>query len=238
APFAGALGGLGTYFAASADRELLAGVADELLAGAQPGSNRQLIAVRAVIDVSPDSQRLLRWLEGDVPKGVLVDDDLRWRLLIALCAAGVKGDVDVDAERQRDLSSQGALHALRCRASIPTAEAKASVWHSIVSDASLSNSELYALAERFFHRDQTDLTEKYTRRYFDEIPATAAFRTGWMVERTALLVYPRYAVSDATVALAQRCLTRADLDPGVRRSISDRTDDLRRVLRSRVTFGS
>lgn len=237
APFAGAIGALGTYFPSPAHRDLLAGLADGLLAAAPPGSNRQLVALRAVIDVTRDTDRLQRWLEGDVPAGAPVDEDLRWRLLIALCAAGVKGENDVDAERRRDSSSQGALHALRCRASIPRAGAKASVWDSIINDAKLSNLELYSLAERFFHPDQGEFTEAYVPRYFEEMPKTATVRTGWMVERTTLLGYPRYAVSERTVALAEQCLARADLDPGVRRSVSDRTDDLRRVLRSRLTFG-
>ncbi len=236
APYAGAIGALGTYFAAPADRDRLAELADGLLVAASPGSNRQLIAVRAVVDLTRDVERLQRWLDGGAPTGVPVDEDFRWRVLIALCAHGVKGEADIAAETARDRSSQGALHALGCRASIPTTDAKGQVWESLTTDANLSNYELYALAERFFHPDQGDLTAEFVPRYFAEIPSTAQFRSGWMVERTAALVYPRYAASDATVTLAEECLRRPELDTGVRRSVSDRTDDLRRVIRSRVSF--
>ncbi len=236
APFAGAIGALGTYFAAPSHRDRLGEVADTLLTAAPPGSNRQLIAARAVIDTTRDVARLQRWLDGDVPSGLAVDDDLRWRVLIALCAQGVKSDTDIDAATARDTSSQGALHALRCRASIPTADAKARTWDSLTRDATLSNYQLYALAERFFHPEQIQLTSAYVSRYFEDIPDTAKIRTGWMVDRTAGLAYPRYAVTEGTVALADQCFDRTDLDTGLRRAVSDRTDDLRRVVTSRARF--
>ena len=237
APYSGALGALGRYFPAPSHRDRLADLADAVLAAAQLGSNRQLIAVRAVIDLTRDAERLHGWLDGAAPTGVPVDADFRWRVLIALCAQGATGDADIEAETARDKSAEGALHALRCRASIPTAAAKGRVWESLTTDAALSNYELYALAERFFLPEQADITAEFVDRYFAEMPATVRIRTGELVQRTASLVYPRYAVSDATVALAERCLGQADLDTGVRRSVSDRTDDLRRVLSSRANFG-
>src|SRR5262249_25641893 len=100
----------------------------------------------------------------------------------------------------------------------------------------LSNSELYASAESFFRHDQVELTAPFVSRYFAEIPDTARIRTGWVVERVADLLFPRYAVDESTVAEAASCLARDDLEQGVRRSISDHPDDLRRVLRSQAAF--
>ncbi len=88
APSVGVIGALGRYFAAPTHRDRLAELADALLAAAPPGSNRQLIAVRAVIDLTRDVDRLQRWLDGGAPTGVPVDEDFRWRVLIALCAQG------------------------------------------------------------------------------------------------------------------------------------------------------
>ncbi len=113
---------------------------------------------------------------------------------------------------------------------------KAEVWEAITTDAGLSNYELYALTQSFFQRDQVELTGCYTDRYFTDIPQTAQIRTGWIVELTAVLGYPRYSVEESTLRLADDCLAREDLDTGVRRSIGDSTDDLRRVLASRQRF--
>jgi aminopeptidase N len=149
---------------------------------------------------------------------------------------GELGPDEVAAETQRDPSSQGALHALQCRAAMPDAKTKADVWEAITTDAGLSNYELYALAQSFFPREQVELTAPYTGRYFTDVPLTAQIRTGWIVERNAILGYPRYAVDESTLRLADACLSREDLDTGVRRSIGDSTDDLRRVLASRRQF--
>ncbi len=229
----GALNRLGTYLSISTFGDRLASLADRLLTEAQPGSNRQLVAARTLIDVTGDTDRLERWLDADVPTGLLVDDDLRWRVLVSLCAAGAKGTTDIEALQRRDKSSQGALHALRSRASRPTPAAKEEAWRSLTTNPTLSNYELYALAEGFFRPDQVDVTAPYVQRYFTEIPDTASIRSGWVVERMTLLAYPRFAADAATVTLADRCLARDDLDAGVRRSVSDRTDDLRRLLLSR-----
>ncbi len=233
----GAVFELGRYFAAAGDRGRLSAVAVRLLEWAAPASNRQLIAVRALIALTEDAALLRGWLSGDTtPSGLVADEDFRWRLTKALCALGQFDRDHIAAERWRDPSSQGALPALRCHAALPDPSSKAEVWRLITTDDGLSNYEVYALAESFFRHDQVELTAPYVARYFTEMPQTARIRTGWIVERSTALGYPRYSVDESTLMLADACLAREDLDTGARRSISDATDDLRRVLASRHRF--
>jgi aminopeptidase N len=230
-------GWLGTYLPEPAQRERVAGLAAEILDAAEPGSNRQLLAVRIFVDATRDTEVLRRWRDGDTPAGLTVDDDFRWRLVRALAEANLVGQDEIDAEADRDRSSQGALHALAATASRPDSESKAQVWQRIVADEELSNWEVFALAEHFFRPGQVDLTTEYVDRYFDEVPATVKFRPGMMAEQVALLAYPRLAISEHTVAAAEERLT-GELDSGVRRAIADRTDDMRRLLRSRERLSS
>ena len=232
----GAIGALGRYLAAPDDRDRVVHVAEQILDAAAPGSNRQLIATRSLVAVTTDVDLLQRWLSGEAPEGLVTDEDFRWRVLRALCALGAAGLDDVAREQDRDPSSQGALHALSCRAVLPDPAVKEEVWGSITTDPDLSNYELYALVEAFFRRDQVELTAPYVERYFTDIPGTAKIRTGWMVERTAELGFPKYAVEASTVARAEACLDDESLDTGLRRQISDSTDDLKRALRSREAF--
>ncbi len=233
----GALGWVGTFFSRVDQRRGLAAIADRVLADAAPASNRQLIAARGLIAATDDAQLLDQWYCGAVPEGLPFDEDLRWRLLTALCTAGVGKRADVEALRGDDPSSQGALHALRALAALPDAASKEEMWESLTTDVSLSNYELYALAEGFFQPDQVDLTADYVSRYFTDMPGTAAIRSGILAQVGARLAYPRYAVSSDTVQQAEDVLADETLDPGVRRSISDRTDDMQRVLHSRSIFG-
>ena len=233
----GAIGALGRFLSADTDRSRLAAVVAQVVRQAAPGSNRQLVAVRQLIELSTDVDLLDGWWAGTTtPDGLVADEDFRWRVLRALCALGARGPDAIEAEMQRDPSSEGAVHALECRSSLPDARIKDEVWSAITSDASLSNYELYALAGHFFRREQAELTRPYVSRYFAEMPSSDGFRTGWIVERATLLAYPRFFVDTATLQAAERALSRDDLSPGVRRSISDATDDLQRALASKTAF--
>ena len=235
--FSGLLGALGTYLVAPTDTGRLAAIARRVLEGAAPGSNRQLVAARAAIRATTDADLLQGWLSGEAtPAGLVPDEDFRWRVLEVLCGLGVAGPDDIDREQDRDPSSQGVLHARRCTSALPDPDTKAEVWQALMTDATLTNSELYASAEAFFRHDQVELTAPFVSRYFAEIPDTSRIRTGWVVEQVAERLFPRFAVDESTVELAAACLARDDVESGVRRMISDSLDDLRRVLRSRVAF--
>jgi aminopeptidase N len=226
---------LGTYLPESEHRARLTRIAGTILAESAPGSNRQLVAVRALVELTRDLDLLSRWRSGESPEGMRVDDDFRWRVLRALCAAGAATQADVEAESRRDPSSQGALHALACTSARPDPDGKAAVWNRIMTDETLTNYEAYALAQHFFKIGQEDVTASYVPMFFTDLPPTAAFRHGAMAEDLTILLFPRLAVSDATVALADACLATS-LDPGVRRAIADQTDDMRRVLKARSRF--
>jgi len=229
---------VGTFLPIPSASQRLAGVASRILESSRPATNRQLVAARALIKLTTDSDLLRAWRDGGSPEGLVADDDLRWRLTLAMCAAGQLGMDDIEAERRRDPSSQGALRALECEASLPDPVTKAAGWRAIVSDRSLSNYSLYALAQNFFHPDQVELTADYVARYFEEIPRNATLRTGWVLERVAHFTYPRYTVTPEAVQLAEICLARSQLDPGTRHAISDNLDDLRRALAIRERYSS
>jgi aminopeptidase N len=235
--FSGLLAALGTYLAAPGDAGRLEALALRVLEGAAPGSNRQLVAARAAIRATTDADLLHGWLNGETtPEGLMTDEDFRWRILETLCGLGAAGPDDIDRELDRDPSSQGVLHARRCTAALPDPQTKAVVWQALTTDATLTNSELYASSDTFFRHDQMELTAPFVSRYFAEIPDTSTLRTGWVVEQVAERLFPRFAVDEATVDLATTCLARDDLESGVRRTISDNLDDLRRILGSRMAF--
>src|SRR3954447_741331 len=234
--FRGLVGAVGLHLAAAGDRGRGEAIARRVLEDAPAGSTRQLVATRASIWAGTDVDLLQSWLAGESPRGLVVDDDFRWQVLQTLCALGATGPDDIAREQDRDPSSQGVLHARRCTAALPDPDVKAEVWRALTTDASLTNSELYASAEAFFRCDQVELTGTFVPRYFAEIPETSTFRLGWVVEGVAGLLYPRFAADESTVDLAGACLARDDLEPGVRRAIGDSTDDLRRVLAGRALY--
>jgi aminopeptidase N len=231
----------GSYLSETARADALARISAVMLTVAsagEPGSGRQLAAARLAIAATPDTVLLRRWLANDhLPAGLVIDTELRWAVLARLAQLGAVSEDEIDAEAAADHSSQGGVHAARCRAARPNASAKRAAWQTLMTDAERPNYELYAIAEGFWPPEQAALTAPYVARYFDEIASTAKLRSGWVVDRLALVAYPWTAVEPATLERTQRLLASDTLPPGLRRSIVDAGDDLRRALAVRQRFG-
>ena len=214
-------------------RERLAAAYTDRLTTAEPDSGLQLAAARGLIAITADTPLLLRWLDDDVPDGLVVDDELRWAIITQLARWGAIDSDRIDRELERDPSSSGHVHATRARASMPDAHAKAHAWHLLTTDETLSNYELYANAEGFWWPEQAALTAPYVERYFAELPDTERFRSGWVVAESSKLAFPSTVVDAATLRLATAASERRDITPGVRRALVDNTADLERALRVR-----
>ena len=216
-----------------AARATLASAAEAALDASATGSGRQLAALRGLVSALDDPQRLRSLLAGAVPAGVRLDPDLRWRLVTRLCELGEFGPEEIAAELAADDSTEGAEHAAYCRAAVPSAEAKRAAWELIMRDPDCPNTQLYAAANGFWQPGQEALTAPYVARYFDEIAATAALRSGWVVSRVAAIAYPITAVEQATLDRTAALLAREGLASGIKRAVVDRGDDLARVLAHR-----
>jgi aminopeptidase N len=190
-----------------------------------------------VVSLTSDADLLKGWLAGvDVPEGLAVDADLRWMITLQLARLGAIGDAEIDAELVRDKSSEGGVHATRCRAALPVPEAKERAWTLITTDAEIANYELYAAAEGFWHPAQLELTAPYVDRYFAEIGGTDKFRSGWVVARCAQLAFPSPVIDERVVRLADALTADESVAAGIRRSVSDEADDLRRALTVRTNY--
>jgi aminopeptidase N len=215
----------------------LASVARSLAAQREPSSGLALAALRGYLATTTDAGALRRWLDGaPLPGGIELDPDLRWLATRRLCTLGELGPAGIDHELDRDRSAQGEVEAATCRALLPAPAAKAAAWQLLMSDTQVSNYVLYATAEGFWHPEQAELTRPYAERYFAEIPATAALRTGWTVGRVALLAFPSTAIDEEVVSAAQAMGEDDQLDPNIRRSVIDAGDDLRRTLAVRMRY--
>jgi aminopeptidase N len=146
---------------------------------------------------------------------------------------GAAGPAEIDAEFERDRSATGEQWAARCRAAVPSAEAKAAAWRSIVEDVKLSNRLVEMTASGFWQPEQLDLLAPYVARYFAEMPAMMRIRSGMSAERTVGLAYPELVVDPETRRLAAELLSREDLDPILRRVVQDQDDDMRKALAAR-----
>src|SRR5690606_34944656 len=219
--------------ARDAARAALAEACQQVLAAAD---HRLLAAARGRIRCAgaDDVAWLERWLAGEVPSGLTLDADLRWLITWRLAVLGVADDKRISAEEERDRSARGVQEATRCRAARPDQTAKEDAWLLVMTDRQLSNRIVMAAADGFWQPEHAALTAGYEQRFFDEIDATAEWRSEQMLAAVALAAYPSLVVEPKTVAAAEQWLARSGRHPILRREILDATDDLRRALAARA----
>ncbi|WP_374773497.1 aminopeptidase N [Streptomyces sp. NBC_01310] len=201
--------------------------------GSDPGL--RLTAVRTLIDSATQPDTIDSWLaEGAVPGGPTLDPELRWRILARLAVLGTIEEADIDAALAADPSATGEEGAARCRAALPTPQAKAAAWDRLFHDDSLSNYLFSATAQGFWQPEQTDLVKEYVPRYYPDAVALGARRGPAIGEAAGRWAFPAYAVDEANLQAGHACLASPDILPLLRRKLVDQLDDLSRALRVRT----
>ena len=171
-----------------AGKRQMADTAVMLLRSAEPGSDHQLAWAQLLSWTAVTSEQLdllAGLLDGraEVP-GLAVDTELRWAFLLRLAATGRAGDIQIDAEVDRDPTDAGRRHAVACRASVPDAAHKAAAWAQLTGDAELGAETALDLALEFNQPEHAEQLAPYAQRYFEELPEIWSTRT----ERMRLLL--------------------------------------------------
>ena len=222
-------------FAPIADRSArlarVAATAERVLAAGEPGSDRQLIGWQLLIRSSADTARLAGWLAGTgLPPGRQLDDELRWSIVTRLALLG--DDSYIEPMLTRDRSAAALNHAARARAGRPGAADKALAFAIISEQSRLPAYELYATASGLFPPGQAAELIELAERWFATMPDTTRFRRSWALGQVLRLSFPVAVGTPELLEQARRTLRRTDLDPLVRRALTDGTDQLERVVRS------
>ena len=216
---------------------LLSGALLDMVRDAEPGTDAQLVAVNSLTGCVLQKSALdtlAGYLDGtDVPDGLVVDTDLRWRLLHALVAHGRAGEDEIAAEHQRDATSAGERQAERARALIPTAEAKERAWQRAVQDDSLPNAVSNAIISGFSHPAQRGLLGGYVDRYFAEVAEVWTRRTSERAQPVVQGLFPSWAVDKATVDAADAWLADDAHPPALRRLVTEGKAGIVRALAAR-----
>ncbi|WP_211362684.1 ERAP1-like C-terminal domain-containing protein, partial [Streptomyces chryseus] len=167
---------------------------------------------------------------GGVPGGPELDPELRWRILRRLAVLGATDETAIAAELARDPSATGQEGAARCRAALPTPEAKAAAWAGMFEDDSLSNYLFSATAQGFWQPEQAALVRDYIPRYYRDAKAVADRRGPAIAEAAGRYAFPQFAVDKESLRLGEDFLRDTATTPALHRKLTDQLDDLRRAL--------
>jgi aminopeptidase N len=220
----------------SAARELLAAGARRRALQAAPGSDRQLLWTKALIDAARSAEDV-EWVRGLLDggtrlDGLKVDFAVRWGALTALARIGAVGADEIAAELSRDPTEEGRRAAATARAARPLPEAKEEAWSAVTNGNEVSLAMKRAFAAGFHRADQEQLLEPYVRRYFDELlPVWHShdIDEGLMFVRA---MYPQAIVRDDVIDLVGEVLA-GELPGPVRRALMEAQDGTARELRAR-----
>ncbi|RKT04141.1 aminopeptidase N [Streptomyces sp. 3211.6] len=200
--------------------------------GTEPGL--RLAAVRAFIDSATQPDTIAAWLaDGTVAGGPELDPELSWRILARLAVLGAIDEDAIDAALDADPSATGRQGAARCRAALPTDEAKAAAWQRLFHDDDLSNYLFTATAQGFWQPEQTALLQDYVTRYYPEAIAVGARRGPAIGEAAGRWAFPAHHADEANLQAGHAALEDPRITPMMRRVLVDQLDDLARTLRVR-----
>ena len=232
-----------TGWPAFADRLL------ELARGAQPGSDHQLAFVNALCTsaLSPHHLVLLADLLDHDPSGyglpgLVVDTDLRWRIVTAL-AAGGQIDADgtatpfIDAELVRDPTAAGRRHAAAAAAARPQADVKHRAWREVIEDDTLPNITARSIITGFVQPGQAAVLAPYTKHYFDAISAVWERRSSEVAQTVVVGLYPSWDISTEGLAAADWFLGGLHVPPPLRRLVLEGRAGVERSLKARACDG-
>ncbi|TDV38739.1 aminopeptidase N [Actinophytocola oryzae] len=213
----------------------------ELAADPATESDQQLAMVNALTGavLEADQVAVLRgWLDGSTPlEGLVVDTDLRWRLMQALVAHDAATDDEVDATLAEDPTATGRRQAERTRALRPAEEVKAEAWRRAVHDDELPNAINEAIISGFSHPSQKALLTPYVARYFADVADVWARRSSERAQPVALGLYPSWSVTEETVAASDEWLADESHPPALRRLVTEGRAGILRALAARAFDG-
>ena len=210
---------------------------EALLDGTEPGSDLQLLFARALASTatSTDQNAKIRaMLDGKIV-GLVIDADLRWHLLNTLVERGWATETEIDAELQRDNTSNGQRYAAFARAALPNAAAKEEAFTSSITPG-LSNHIQLSTIRGFQRPLQRELLGDYSKRYFDAVLGVWTSESYEMASNVAALLFPIYLVSQETLEAAENWLATVGKDApnGLRRTMAENRDAMARSLNAQA----
>jgi aminopeptidase N len=208
------------------------------LPNAEPSGDHQLAFVRNVIALARTSEHtelLKSWLAGDnAPTGLAIDTDLRWAFVSRLASLGAFPASAIDEELARDNTAGGQRQAASARAALPTAEAKATAWASVVDSDELPNAILDATVGGFAQPDQRELLVPYVEKYFSSLTKIWETRTNEIAQSLTTGLFPSLLASPDILKRADEFLAN-DKDAGSTRLVKELRDNVARSLRCQAT---
>ncbi len=210
-----------------------------------PGSDHQLAFVNALCTsvLSPNHVAVLSTLLDNEPAevnlaGLVIDTDLRWRIVTALAGNGYL-DADgvpapfIDAEAGNDPTAAGRRSAAAASAARPQTAVKEAAWQQVIEDDTLANITARAIITGIVAPGQAEILRPFTQRYFDVIGSVWERRSSEVAQTVVIGLYPSWDISPGAVEAADAFLADSEVPPALRRLVIEGRAGVLRSLKAR-----
>jgi aminopeptidase N len=219
----------------SAARQQLAAATLAAAERALSGSREQRVLARgyATAADSPAQLDLLRFWLGhrSLPAGLMLDLELRARILATLAARDLADDGDLARYADADPVS-GDVVVAGCAARRPTSAAKETAWAAAL-DANQSPRLARAIAEGFWVPSQEAVTAQFRDRYFAQALPAFRERDARTAQRLARALYPATLADEATLAATNDAIAGTPPADPIRAVLLEQREILRRTVIAR-----
>ncbi len=221
-----------------AARQQLAAAALAAAERAQPASRNQRMLARGYATCADSSAQLdlLRFWLGSrsLPPGLVVDLELRARILPTLAARDLASDDDL-AGYAADDPVAGDIRAATWQAMRPVQAAKEAAWAAALAPGQSPRRAL-AHAQGVWVPGQERLLGEFRERYFAEAIPAVGQHDARTAQRLARALYPATLADGATLAATDAALVRMDPADPVRAILAEQRTVLQREISARATF--
>ena len=231
----------------AAEAEQLASGVERHLAAAVPGSDEQLVWVRALANLGRGSEVLVPRLRGlldgiAVPQGLQVDRDLRWLLWQALAARGSATAAELAGELAAETTAEYRAAHRTALAALPNAEHRQKLWHEAVAGHTLSN-ELLGATITGLNLAPVEAMEGFVEPYFAAIAGVWSERSLEIAGRIVRGLFPaRQDLTPGCTPEGHPVVVRTNawladhphVGHGLRRMVLEQRDHLLRSLRAQA----
>ncbi|MGW4155353.1 aminopeptidase N [Micromonospora chersina] len=216
----------GEYWSPDSTRnELLASIADTCLAlAADPA--REQVALRTLARTATTPQQLSQLAER------ATTPDLRWRRLSRLAELGQVDPAEVDALEREDTNPDAWIKAVLVRAAQPSAEAKRAAWEVLVEQRRVPAGMMREAGRAFWRPSAGDVLRPFADTYIAAVPSMHEGGMLWALVLSSGM-FPAVGVDRSVADRLEETADRAGVSALVSKSVRERVDELRRMLRAR-----
>jgi aminopeptidase N len=187
---------------------------------------RRQVALRALARCAADLDDV-GWLQEQADGDV----DLLWRALTRKAALGAETADEAARLLELDSNPDSWVRALSVRAAAPGAEDKEAVWQKLVIDRAVPIGAISTVMTAFWRPGQDAVLAPYAARFLDLLPQ---LDRGGMIPAMVFTnrLFPLYGIDEGYLDTALAAAEQAA--PVVRKTLIERADLVRRMLRSRA----